>query len=415
MGTEQGVAPPHSIEAEQGVLGALLLTGNPSVLKTLLTEEDLRPEHFYLPLHANIFRAIIAISDEGAVPDVNLVGARVNNIPEVDALTGAGFATANVVTYARIVKEKARWRKVLTAGHTLVQAAATEDHKLEDEADELLTAPETVHQSSYTPERLQDLVFARMEQGEVPTIPLPFMGLTALCGGLRRGEMVLLGGHTSFGKSLVLDHMLTRATQAGYKSHLYLNEMNAEQRVDRFLAAESKVPFGRIRSNKLTQEEMSALLAAAENIPFGITDAAGWSAEEIARHMRYHDFDFVGVDILHLIDHTEEKDLNRISRVLNQASKIAQVALVATVHLNRGRSLQAVRPRPVVTDIKGSSSFEQQADMVMFVHREQDVHGEPTDDGKAELFIAKGRNTRLGGVDVWLNPNTMRFQENSWL
>jgi replicative DNA helicase len=131
--------------------------------------------------------------------------------------------------------------------------------------------------------------------------------------------------------------------------------------------------------------------------------------------MRYHDFDFVGVDILHLIDHTEEKDLNRISRVLNQASKIAQVALVATVHLNRGRSLQAVRPRPVVTDIKGSSSFEQQADMVMFVHREQDVHGEPTDDGKAELFIAKGRNTRLGGVDVWLNPNTMRFQENSWL
>jgi len=157
------------------------------------------------------------------------------------------------------------------------------------------------------------------------------------------------------------------------------------------------------------------VLDASEQIPWGMTDAAGWSAEEIARHIRFHDWDLVGVDILHLIDHTEEKDLNRISRHLNQVAKIANCALVATVHLNRGRSLQTVRPRPVVTDIKGSSSFEQQADMVLFVHREQDHNGEPTDDGHGEIFIAKGRNTRLGGVEVWLNPNTMQFTESPWL
>ena len=398
---------------ERALLGAIILYPA-QYLKPVLTE-GLRPEHFHTPHNALVFQTIVEISDTGVVPDPALIGAKTGNPLEVDHLTAEAPVAENVLHYAEQVRENHRWRQVKNAGYLLVSAAESKDKKLEQQADELLTAPAEGSSTTYTPEMLQDRIWDRLNGDPTPTIPLPYLGLTGLCGGLRRGEMVLLGGHTSFGKSVVLDSILTKGAEEGFKAHCYLNEMSADQRVDRFLAAKSGVPFGRIRGGRLNPEEAGKVLDASEQIPWGMTDAAGWSAEEIARHIRFHDWDLVGVDILHLIDHTEEKDLNNISRTLNQVAKIANCALVATVHLNRGAAMGGMRRRPTVTDIKGSSSFEQQADLVLFVHREQDSNGEPTHDGHGELYIAKGRNTRLGGIEVWLNPNTMTFGENPWL
>jgi replicative DNA helicase len=212
---------------------------------------------------------------------------------------------------------------------------------------------------------------------------------------------------------LLLDQLLETVHKRGRRVHLYMNEMALEERVTRYLTRQTGVPYQRIISGKTDAEQNKAIVASlAHGIPFGITLVAGWSAEEIAHHIRRNNWDVAAVDILHLIEFEDERELSRISATLNRCAKQADCALVATVHLNEKRVLSATRPRPTLGDIRNSGSLKNDADVVCFVYREQDPEtGEPLPEGA--IYFSKVRNGEVGGIPVRFNASRLRFERAS--
>jgi len=190
--------------------------------------------------------------------------------------------------------------------------------------------------------------------------------------------------------------------------HLYINEMTRRERGLRTVSRMTGISLLRLSQGKLRDGEHPRFLAAIQGLPHGITDVAGWTAEEIAHDIRRHRWDAAAVDILHLIEHDEERDLARISRALNRAAKLAECHILATVHLSEHRVKQAKRPRPTLGDIRGSGSLKNDADNVLFVFREQSSDGTTVEDEGA-VYLAKARNGELGGVPVVFEGRHMRF------
>lgn len=401
------------VEAEAHTLGALIHSP-PEVLRVYLTEINLRPEDFSSPFRSSVFEAIIALVDEGARPDVALLTAKVGSRQEIEEYAAYTPEIGNLRHYAEAVKENARWRRVKEAGELLTVAADRKDRGLEAQADALLTSPVEGISESYTPDQLAELVLSRFEGEKEESFSFPFLGLTMATGGLRRGEVLVLSGHTSHGKSVLLSQFLHRASKDGHKAWLYINEMKPLDFADRFLAGEAGISFSKLRRGDLDQEEMNRLVQAMNHIPYGVTNIAGWSAQEIARHIRFHGADIVGIDIVNLIPHDDEKDMRQISQAFNQVSKTGNCAVVYTAHLNEKRVQSAIRPRPTLGDIRQSGQIKNDADYVMFVYRKQDSNGIPLDTGEAEVYLAKGRNSALESLNVWLNPKTMNYQELPW-
>lgn len=404
------------MENERACLGAIL-AGPESVLQTYVQEVGLKAEHFQDAENARIFRAIERVSSGGSHPDVLTVANELGSLPgQIDWLTAEAPVISNFREYAKAVVSNARWRDVGRAGLLYQQAAERKETALEDAAAKLL-APSLADEPdrTFSPARLADLKYKQLEAGEVEAFPFPFPHFNQwTSGGVRRGEMTLIGGWSSHGKSIFIDQALIHMSNAGFRTHLYINEMSPQQRVDRWLSGTTGVPFYKLRSGDLSSEELGRVVDGLNHLPFGITDVAGWSANDIARHIKWNKWDVCGVDILHLIEHSEERDIRNISRTLNQATKPSQgdCAILATVHLNENRAgHSAKRPRPSLGDIRGTGMLKNDADLVMFVHREQDANGVPDVSGEGVVYIAKGRNASLGGLDVTFDARSMTFAE----
>lgn len=403
------------MENERAALGAILV-GGPDVLKVYLSDLGLRADHFEDHFLAQVYGAAVEISDAGHRPDVLTISTKLK-IPsiQVDHLAAEIPDISNIRAYAEAILTAHKWRQVGRAGELLQRAANEGSEALETSAMELLAGPAEETSRTWTPTQLADLKFKTLNEGLTEAFPLPFPHLNQwTSGGVRRGEMTLIGGWSSHGKSIFIDQTLIHMSDKGLRCHLYINEMSPQQRVDRWLAGSTGVPFYRLRAGDLDEVEMAKVVDGLNALPFGITDVAGWSANEIARHIKWNKWDVCGVDILHLIEHQEERDIRNISRTLNQATKPSQgdCAILATVHLNENRAGHvAKRPRPSLGDIRGTGMLKNDADLVIFVHREQDANGVPDESGEGVVFIAKGRNASLGGLDIQFNPRAMTFSE----
>lgn len=401
---------PHSVTAEQAVLGAVLLSEK--VLPTLAVDEGLRSEHFYRESHGEMFAAMLRLSDRRDPVDPVTLAAELGGDPAaIDSLAGAVPAAGNARAYARRVIDLAKWRARRSAGLLLLEAAAGEDQEKVSEAEGLLSQTVARSRSTFSVQQLADRAWERLKGGKREAFPLPFNKLTDLAGGgLRRGEVTLVGGWTSHGKSVLIDQLLEGCVKRGLKVHLYINEMTPDERVDRIIARWAGVSFKKLRLGVLDDTDMALAVDQLDKLPFGVTDCAGWSADDLSRHIRWHGWDIAGIDILHLIDHREERDLAAISRTLNHTAKPSQgnCAIVATVHLNENRITSATRPRPTLGDIRGSGMLKNDADSVLFVFRVQDNNALPTEE--AFVYFAKNRNGELGGVEATFNPHRMRFE-----
>jgi replicative DNA helicase len=397
-------------EAEYGIVGAVMLSD--AHLRPLQTIVGLRPEHFGIEVPRKAYRAMLDLALQGKAITPVTVGAITDLEPNhVDRMAAYAPAVSAVLDYARHVMDLAHWRTRRTAGLLLVEAADGQDMAKVAQAEALLTPQSDDSERTLTPEMLADQALERLTSGEEETFTLPFAELVTACaGGLRRGEVMLLGGWSSFGKSALLDQTLEGIAAEGAKVHLYINEMSTAARVDRMLARHSGVALSLIRRRRLTSGQLHLASQAANKIPFGITDCAGWTAEDIMRHARWHHWDVVGIDILHLIEHREERDLAAISRTINQMCKesTCNCGVIATIHLNENRVSGQTRPAPTLGDIRGSGMLKNDADIVTFVHREQGSDGTPEESGK--VYIAKNRNGELGGVEVVLIPTRVTFQ-----
>ena len=398
------------METERAVLGAVLLS--PSVLPTY-TDLGIKPEHFADTFHGKVYEAALEVNDQGCEPDPLAVATKLGvELGEVETFTADTPPVANIRACGESLLEAHKWRNVGEAGSLLQLASERRESTLEARAMQLLAEPSPEDTRTLSPQQLAEAKFKSLNEGVTEAFPLPFFHLNKLMGGgIRRGEVALIGAWTSFGKTVFLLQTLSHLAERGLSCHVYINEMSSSQLVDRWLAGATGIAFYKIRSGDMSKEEMATVIEALGRIPFGVTDAADWTATDIARHIKANKWDVCGVDILHNIAHDDEKDMRNIGLALNQVTKpgLGDCALLATVHLNEARAMGAKLPRPVSRDIRQSGMLKNQADYVMFVHREQDDNGVPQEDGA--IYFTKARNGELGGQDVRFNARRMEFAE----
>jgi replicative DNA helicase len=407
--------PPHDLDHEAAVLGAILSSS--VVLPYVRVEEGLRPGHFYRERYAAIYSAALGLAEAGEPVDLLTVAAELQRrgagVPEaeLDLLTAAPPSVGNIRAYARRVVELARLRQKAQGAYAILEGVAHEDRDRIAEGEAGLVVEHTSNATS-TPEELGVALLERHKPGaRVEAFPFPFDLLNYYtAGGMRPGGVTLVGGWSSHGKSVFLDQILEGVAKRA-RVHLYINEMTREERVDRYAARAAGLDLSRLLMGRVRDDEYKALFEAAKSVPYGITDAAelGGDVSEVVHHIRANSFQVVGVDILHLFDHDEERDLARISRALNRVAKAAKCHVVATVHLNEKRVIGATRPPPTLGDIRGSGMLKNDADNVAFVFREQVEDGtELLDEGR--VYFAKVRQGVLGGVPVIFNGRRARFE-----
>ncbi len=400
-------------QAERALIGAFMLS--PPVLSRLLGETGLSPQDFHHEAHAAIYTAAATVHDRGHRPDAITIAAQLEDTPWPQTPAGLELFTADAMDaaswpgHAERIQDLARRRKVKHASLLLAQAADTGDEGPLREAEELLAAPAgDSAQATYGPEELQSRFLDRMLRPAEQRMKLPFAELDMWTGGgLRPKQVVLIGGWTSNGKSVLYDQILDHLAGQGLRVHSYINEMSEEERTDRTMSRLSGVHFRKIHSRDLTDEQARKVRDAAGKIRVGMTECAGWTAPEIARHIRFNGWDVAGVDILHEIAHREERDLAEIAQTLRAAAKQAGCVLICCVHLNDNRVSSPQRPAPVLRDVRGSGMLVRGADVVLLVHRDDDQDGIPTNDGM--LFAAKIRNGQPSAMRLAFRPGEMRF------
>lgn len=369
------VTPMRNVPAEEAVLGAVMLA---DTCLPLILQTGLRPEHFCHGPYADLFARMCHLHDQGTTIDPV-------TLPAGEKFSGSVPLLGNVERYAKQIIEASRWHDVYMASHHLREAAETGDENVVAQAERLLIRPET-SEFTFSRERLQDRLIARLENPDVQRgWQVPLFSKLAV-----PGTLWLFGAWTSHGKTIWVDQMARCFNQQGANVWAWINEMTSDERIDRHVSAETGIDLERVSLGDLDATEMSKAARSAKTIPFGIVECPGWSAEEIARDIRVRKVDVAIVDILHRIPYETERDLGRIMQVLSNAAKLANCVIIATVHLNRGRQDQAAPPIPTMRDIKGASSFEQDADVVGMVYVECDeVTGKPLDqDGDCPGLIS---------------------------
>lgn len=376
----------NDLQAEEAVIACILVSD--VCMRFLLVDEGLRPNHFATVEFGALFDAATRIYDRRERIETTGLAIEARTTRErLEELHTPVAANARV--YARRVVDSSWWRAATQASRELVDAVDMRDRLRVEQVQQILATPTGAERSTFTPDQLRSLWDEMQQTPQADVLPWPIPSMRHGTGrGPCRGNVALIGAPTNWGKSILLDQWLHCCARDGFKTHLYINEMTVRERLGRMVA--------------YCGDDRAALRV-------GITDATGWSAEEIARHISANDWDAVGIDHLHLIAHEEERDMARISRVINVAAKQNDVLIVAAVQLSEKRVTGQKIPRPALTDIRASGMLKNDADHVMFIYREQNETGRPELEGS--VYLAKVRGGGLGkAVEVTLNQTYLRFE-----
>lgn len=417
-----GDIPPCNIEAEESVLGAMLVAE--AALKRVRVESGLVPQHFYLDKHREIFTVIGKVAERNGTADELMVGAELPELRNyISELAAKVPAAANAMHYARLVLHNAQLRAKLEGAH-LIQDGVRERFD-EEKSATLIREGIARATSDFTidAERtsgadiLSDLfdTFDRDTAGEVMELPWSELNECVL-GGYRRKQMSVLAGWENMGKSWVLDQMLDGFHEQGFKCGIFATEMSKEERAARWLTSKTAVPLERILRNQLEGKHMSRLLDAANKhnaLPFDYFEADDWSADRICERIIYGDYDVVAVDPVTEIPGFEKAEVAAaITRRFKQVATQANCHVILVAHLNRSRlkDPKGVKPRPLCVDLKGSGTLAQAANAVLFLHRDQDEEANVKPEG--ELYYDKVRNGLKKKIRVAQSSRTHQFM---WL
>lgn len=404
-------------DLEQAFLGAILF--KPNNLKTVLGNVKLTEEVFYFEKNRNVLNTIFEIANKGTEATDLLVSSHLNGtVPKgyISSLLEAYTAQDPVAQAERLV-ELQRWRDRRMSALSMLEATKERDIEAYTKAKNLLNGDEIIVNSMSEPKQLGERFKNRLKDKSGASFSLPHKKLNErMAGGLRRKQFTVIGGWSSHGKSVVIDEWLEHFTFRGAKCHLYINEMGEEDRTARCIARHSEIPFNTLvhPESKLTPEQEVHIDKLVEDgAPyFSITDASGFSLNELIYDIRAKEFDVVGIDILHGFDYESENEIAKISRHLKRVAMQANCHVIATVHLNEFRCHDIIRPRPVLRDIRGSGMIKNDTDNVFFIHREQDPStGDPL--APALLYSSKVRNGNFCSIPLMLYPGTFKFIEES--
>jgi replicative DNA helicase len=446
-----GAAPPHSLEAERSVLGAILLSDR--TLYALVIDEGLQPEDFYRERHAVIYRAILDLYGENEPIDVLTVteALRSNGQLEeaggaaaVDDLASAVPAAGNARRYAQIVREHALMRRLLKTTYE-IQSQVLNNEALPREIVE--QAERAMFEVAHD-ERTKDFqhigqvlhhevqVWQDLASGKqsLTGTPSGFSDLDEITGGFQPGNLIIIAARPSMGKSALVTNIAENIALNKKDPRpvaLFSLEMSESELAMRFIASRAKIKGDDLRKGRLKEERKWKLVLDAaeeyERSPLHLDDSSDISLLEIrakARRLhsqmksKYGGLGLVIVDYLQLLRpdgrvESRVEQVGQMSRGLKILARELEVPVIALSQLSRGVESRTDK-RPLLSDLRESGQIEQDADLVVFIYRDEYYNPETTDrPGEADLIIAKHRNGGLGEVPLVFQNEFVRFMNRS--
>lgn len=437
-GNKNGIRiPPQNLDAEQAVLGSIMLRKD----AIHEVEDILTPETFYSEKHKIIFRAMLELFGKHEPIDMLSLSTKLNEKNSLDSIGGNKYladlansvpSSANVKYYAQIVEKKYILRSLIDAADYISEKAFEEgDDKIEevlDEAEkrifEIASGPKNqqfVELKDALPEAWERLEKLHESKGELRGIPTGFRDLDTLLSGLQKTDLIIIAARPSVGKTTFALDMARMSAVNHNKSVLVFSlEMSSQQLVDRLLGAQSNVNAFHLRTGRLSSDREFALLRDSldklAKAQITIDDRAGNSIvnmKSLARRVKAEKgLDLIVVDYLQLMTTSKNYDsmvnqVTEISRSLKALAKELDVPVVALSQLSRAVETRGGKPR--LSDLRDSGSIEQDADVVMFIHREDKGKEEHERTNIAEILVEKHRNGPVGRVELYFDEKSTTF------
>ncbi len=428
--------PPQDNAAEQSVLGSMLLSKDAIADVT----EAVRGVDFYRPAHELIHDAIIDLYGRGEPADPVTVTAELQRRGELQRVGGAPYLhtlsanvpiAANASYYAEIVREKAILRRLVDAGTKIVQIGYAGEGQVDDVVDaaqaEVYQVTDRRAAEDYAP--LSDIMDGVLDEIEaignreagLYGVPTGFADLDDLTNGLHAGQMIIVAARPAMGKStLALDLCRAASIQNNMTSVFFSLEMTRSEITMRLLSAEARVPLNAIRNGNMSDDDWTKLarkMGEVSSAPMFIDDSPNMTMMEIrakARRLKQrHDLRLVIIDYMQLMTsgkkvESRQLEVSEFSRQIKLLAKELGVPIIALSQLNRGPEQRGDK-RPMMSDLRESGSLEQDADMVILLHRDDVYEKESTRPGEADLIVAKHRNGPTRDITVAFQGHYSRF------
>lgn len=434
------IAPPHNLDAEQSVLGAILLSDRS--LYALVIEEGLRPQDFYRERHSLIYQAMLSLYNDSEPVDVLTVAERlrqegtlqqVGGQAAIDELAGAVPAAGHVRRYAQIVRENALLRRLLSAAHQIQSGVI--DHlapprELVEQAEKaVLEVARDDRQQDFR--NIEEVLHVELDklhrlstEGTALTgTPSGFKDLDEVTGGFQPGNLIIIAARPAMGKSaLVCNIAENSAVQHQRPVALFSLEMAEAELAQRFVASQARIKGEELRKGRVSEQRWPKILKASQLLaeaPLWIDDSSDVGMLEIrAKARRLHSqcpngLGLIIVDYLQLLRTDSRYDsrvtaIGELSRGLKILARELSVPVIALSQLSRAVE-QRPDKKPQLSDLRESGNLEQDADLVMFIYRDEYYDKESERPGEADLIIAKHRNGAVGEVTLTFQKEFPKF------
>ena len=432
--------PPQNLEAEQSVLGSLLIDKN-AIIKVA---DIIMPDDFYKDAHGLILESMIDLYEKREPIDVLSLASRLEDKDQLETIGGRSYlatlanavpTSANVVSYAKIVQQKATLRRLLNVAADITQLGYNETDNIEELLDQaeqnLFSVSQKYLKQNFVPiksilteafDRIDEL---HKESGKLRGIPTGFKDLDNILAGFQKSDLIILAARPSMGKTtLALDIARQIAVEKKIPVGIFSLEMSKEQLVDRLLCAQSGVELWKMRTGKLSEDEDFTSIGHAMGIlseaPIYIDDSATANIMEIRTKARRlhseHNLGVIVLDYLQLMQGVIHSDnrVQEISEITRSLKAIARELNIPVLVLSQlSRAVESRTPSiPKLADLRESGSIEQDADVVMFIYRESMYKNDldVTRKNIADIYIAKHRNGPTGKIQLYFDENKVSFK-----
>lgn len=432
--------PPQNIEAEQAVLGAMIIS------KEAIAEaaQILNPQDFYREAHRIVFEAMLDLSNRNQAVDNLTVIEQLNKTNLLEKVGGIAFVTAlantvptaaNVSFYAKIVKEKALMRHLINTATTIAamgyEGAEDADDVMDKAEKMILEIASNRKTSDFTP--INQIVidtFSKIEnlyesKGGLTGLSTGFKDLDKLTAGLQPSDLILIAARPSMGKTAFTLNIASHVALKENKSVAFFSlEMSKEQLMQRMLCAEGLVESQRLRVGDLDEQDWQKLIAAADKFskaPLFIDDTPGITIMELrskARRLQQEKgLSLILIDYLQLMQgrasknsDNRQQEISEISRSLKSLARELNVPVIALSQLSRSVESRQVK-KPMLSDLRESGSLEQDADIVMFLYREDYYNAETENKNITDVIVAKHRNGPVDSVQLFFHKEFTKFAD----
>lgn len=429
--------PPHNLEAEQSMLGSLLIDRDAIIRVASMVKAD----DFYSSSNGAIFQAILDLYNKREPTDLVTLSDELARRDRLEQVGGVAYlstlltvvpTSVHVEYYGKIVERTSTLRRLISAGTSIVGIGYNEDGDIEEALDRAERALFDVSQRRTTRDfqtiaevldRFFDQIdYLQQNRGEVVGVGSGYSDLDTLTGGLQRSDLIIVGARPSVGKSAFMLGIAHGAAVLHAKAVGYFSlEMSAEQLVQRLLSTETGVDSHRLRLGQIDDNEWDRISRAFGRLAEAkiyIDDSAGLSIMDLrskARRLQAeHGLDLLIVDYLQLMQgrrsENRVQEISEISRGLKGLARELNIPVIAAAQLSRSVETRADK-RPMLSDLRESGSIEQDADIVMFIHREEVYNPDSERKGLAEIIIAKHRNGPVGSINLRFFDRTARFAD----